>query len=162
MMNRFEPERELLSLREAMNRLFEDSFVAPTVMGEQRGATARALAVDLYETESELVLKAATPGVKPEDIDITIQGDTLAIKGEMHEDREQTAGPKGARYHYRERRFGSFGRTLTLPVAIQPDKVEATFEHGVLTLRMPKAESVRPRQIKVRATGTGSSSTQSR
>jgi HSP20 family protein len=156
-LNRFEPERELLSLREAMNRLFEESFVAPMLFGEQRGAAARTLPVDLYETEDELILKAATPGVKPDDIDITIQGDTLTIKGEQQEEREQ----KGARYHYRERRFGSFGRTITLPVAIQPDKVEATFEHGVLTLRMPKAESVRPRQIKIRAGSAGSSSAHS-
>jgi len=150
-LNRFEPERELLSLREAMNRLFEDSFVAPTLFGEQRGTTARSLPVDLYETETELVLKTPIPGVKPENIDVTIQGDTLTIKGEAQEDREQSGKEKGVRYHYRERRFGSFARSITLPAPVQTDKVEATFEHGVLTLHMPKAESARPRQIRVNA-----------
>jgi HSP20 family protein len=143
---RFDPERELLSLRDAMNRLMEESFVLPSMIGELRGSgRAWGLAVDMFETNDHLVVKASVPGVKPEDLDITVQGETLTIKGEAKEEREEQQG----RYHFRERRQGSFSRTLTLPFPIQSDKVEASFENGVLTLTLPKAEQVRPRTIKV-------------
>ncbi len=145
-LSRFEPERDLLSLRDAMNRLMEDSFVVPSMLGELRG-TGRAwgLAVDMFETSDHLVVKASVPGVKPENLDITVQGDTLTIKGEMQEEQQNQQG----RYHFRERRVGAFSRTITLPYPIQNDKVEAAFENGVLTLTLPKAEAVRPRTIKV-------------
>ncbi len=143
---RFDPERELLSLRDAMNRLMEESFVLPSILGEVRG-TGRAwgLAVDMYETNDHLVVKASVPGVKPENLDITVQGETLTIKGEMKDEQEEKQG----RYHFRERRYGAFSRTLTLPFPIQSDKVTANFEDGVLTLTLPKAEEIRPRTIKV-------------
>jgi HSP20 family protein len=144
---RFDPERELLSLRDAMNRLMEESFVLPSMLGEVRG-TGRAwgLAVDMYETNDHLVVKASVPGVKPENLDITVQGETLTIKGEMKDEQEEK---QQGRYHFRERRYGAFTRTLTLPFPIQSDKVTANFEDGVLTLTLPKAEEVRPRTIKV-------------
>ena len=143
---RFDPEREFLSLRDAMNRLMEDSFVLPSMVGELRGSgRAWGLAVDMFETSDHLVVKASVPGVKPENLDITIQGDLLTIKGEMQEDQENKQG----RYHYRERRVGAFSRTVTLPYPIENDKVQASFEHGVLTLTLPKAEAVKPRSIKV-------------
>ncbi len=145
-LSRFEPERDLLSLRDAMNRLMEDSFVFPSMLGELRG-TGRAwgLAVDMYETNDNLVVKASVPGVKPENLDITVQGDTLTIRGEMQEEQQNQQG----RYHFRERRVGAFSRSITLPYPIQNDKIEAAFEHGVLTLTLPKAEAVKPRTIKV-------------
>lgn len=143
---RFDPERELLSLRDAMSRLMEESFVLPSMLGEIRG-TGRAwgMAVDMFETDDHLVVKASVPGVKPENLDVTVKGETLTIKGEMKEEQEKKEG----QYYYHERRQGAFSRSLTLPFPIQSEKVEATFEPGVLTLRLPKAEEIKPRSIKV-------------
>lgn len=143
---RFDPEREFLSLRDAMNRLMEESFVLPSMIGEVRGSgRSWGLAVDMYETNDNLVVKASVPGIKPEQLDVTVQGETLTIKGEAQEEQEREQG----RYHVRERRQGSFSRTLALPFPIQSDKVQATFEDGVLTLTLPKAEEIKPRNIKV-------------
>lgn len=143
---RFDPEREFLSLRDAMNRLMEESFVLPSMIGEVRGSgRSWGLAVDMYETNDNLVVKASVPGIKPEQLDVTVQGETLTIKGEAQEEQEREQG----RYHVRERRQGSFSRMLALPFAIQSDKVQATFENGVLTLTLPKAEEIKPRNIKV-------------
>jgi HSP20 family protein len=144
---RFEPEREFLSLRDAMNTLLEDSFVFPSMIGDVRTPRRTwGLAVDMYETDDHLVVKASVPGVKPEHLDISIQGETLTIKGELKEEHEK----KEERYHYRERRYGAFNRILMLPYPIQAGKVEAIFENGVLTLTMPKAEEVKPKVIKVK------------
>jgi len=143
---RFDPERELWSLRDAMNRLMEESFVLPSILGEVRGSgRAWGLAVDMYESDDNLIVKASVPGVKPENLDVTLQGETLTIKGEMQEEQQREQG----RYHVRERRQGEFSRVVTLPFPIQNDKVAATFENGVLTLTLPKAEAIKPRSIKV-------------
>jgi HSP20 family protein len=99
----------------------------------------------MFETNDQLVVKASVPGVKPENLDVTIQGETLTIKGETKEETESEQG----RYHFRERRQGAFARTVTLPFPIQNDKVEASFNNGVLTLTLPKAEAIKPRTIKV-------------
>jgi|SRR5579859_52806 len=144
---RFDPERELWSLRDAMNRLMEESFVVPSMLGELRGSgRSWGLAVDMFETDDHLVVRASVPGIKPENLDITVQGETLTIKGELKEEQEEK---QQGRYHVRERRQGAFSRTLTLPFPIQSDKVEATFDNGVLTLTLPKAEELKPRSIKV-------------
>ena len=143
---RFDPEREFLSLRDAMNRLMEESFVLPSMIGEVRGSgRSWGLAVDMYETNDNLLVKASVPGIKPEQLDVTVQGETLTIKGEAQEEQQREQG----RYHVRERRQGSFSRSITLPFPIQSDKVQATFENGVLTLMLPKAEEIKPRNIKV-------------
>jgi HSP20 family protein len=138
--------RDFVSLRDAMDRLFEDSFVTP-----QRGwlAPLRAadLAMDLYETNDEVVVKAALPGVKPEEVDITITGNTLTIRGESKQENEV----KEENYIRRERRYGSFSRSVTLPGGLKSDKAEATFENGVLTLKVPKSEEIKPKSIKVKA-----------
>ncbi|MBC7262983.1 MAG: Hsp20/alpha crystallin family protein [Chloroflexi bacterium] len=143
---RWEPFSELMSLREAMDRLFEESFVRPRADWLQPlwGGT---LAVDMYETKDEVVVSTAVPGVKPEDIDITITGDTLTIRGEtkMEEKVEKE------NYIRQERRYGAFSRSLTLPAGVVADKAQAHFENGVLTLRIPKAEEAKPKTIKVQA-----------
>ncbi len=142
----FDPERELLSLRDAMDRLMEESFVLPSMIDTtRRNGRVWGLAVDMFETDDHLVVKASVPGVKPENLNVTVQGETLTIKGEIKEEQEKKEG----QYHYRERRQGAFSRSLTLPFPIQSEKVEATFENGVLTLTLPKAEEVKPRPIKV-------------
>lgn len=141
---RWDPFGELMSLREAMNRLFEESFVRPAT--GLLAPEARLLPVDVYQTANDVVVKAAIPGVKPEEVDITISGDVVCIKGETKSESEV----KEADYFRQERRFGTFYRELTLPVATQPDKAEATFENGVLTLTIPKAEEIKPKAVKIK------------
>ncbi len=146
---RWDPFGEMVSLRQAMDRLVEDSFVSPTSWRSVRGEQLNP-ALDVHETPDELVVTASLPGMKPEDVEITITGQTLTLRGELKEDesiqREQ--------YLYRERRFGSFSRQVQLPTRVEGDRAEATFEHGILRLAIPKAEEVKPRQIQVRASST--------
>jgi HSP20 family protein len=145
-MQRWEPFKEMITLRNAMDKLFEDSFVRPTSWlfnGEGRGTVA----LDMYQTANDVVVKASLPGFKPEEIDITITGDTLTLKGEHKEEKET----KEENYFLRERRLDSFSRTITIPVGIKNEKAEATFEDGVLTLTLPKAEEAIPKQIKIKA-----------
>ncbi len=143
---RWEPFRDLISLREAMDRLFEESFVRPRT-DWPAPLSAGTLAVDMYETDQDVVVKSSVPGVKPEDIDITITGDTLTIKGEAKSEEKV----EEANYVRQERRYGAFSRSLTLPTTIVGDKAKAEFENGVLTLTLPKAEEVKPKTIKVKA-----------
>lgn len=145
---RWEPFRDLISLREAMDRLFEESFVQPRA-GWLAPFGTEALAVDMYQTDDAVVVKSAVPGVKPEDIDISITGDVLTIKGETKAEEEV----KEENYIRRERRYGSFSRSLALPVPVVADKATAEFENGILTLKLPKAEEVKPKAIKVKAKG---------
>lgn len=107
--------------------------------------------MDVAETENEFVVKASLPGVKPEDVQITIQGDALSIRGEGRQEEEH----KDGRWHLRERRFGAFQRSLSLGTPVDADKAQADYEHGVLTLRLPKSEASKPRQIKIGGQGAG-------
>ena len=103
--------------------------------------------MDMYQTANDVVVKAALPGVKPEEVDISITGDTLTIKGEHKEEKEV----KQEDYFHKERSYGTFSRSLLIPVQIKADKAEAVFENGILTLNLPKAEEVKPKQIKIKA-----------
>lgn len=141
---RWEPAVESVSLREMMNRLFEDSFVRPpTWVTEAHGP--RTLPIDLRETPDDFIVSASVPGVKPEELDITVTGETLQIKGKTKAQSEA----KDANFIRKERHYGSFYREIALPAEVQSGKAEATFEHGVLTLKLPKAEEVKPKRIKV-------------
>ncbi len=147
---RWEPFRDMMTLRDAMGQLFEDSMVRSSPLGAWpfgRREDGSTLAVDMYETEGEVMVKASLPGLKPEEVAITITGDTLEIRGETKDETEEKRGD----YYYKERSFGMFQRSLTLPVEIKADEAEATFENGVLTLKMPKAEQARAKQIKIQA-----------
>ncbi|MFQ6059246.1 MAG: Hsp20/alpha crystallin family protein [Anaerolineae bacterium] len=146
-LTRWEPFRDLISLREAMDRLFEESFVRPPRRGWLIPWEVEELPIDMYETEDHVVVKTAVPGVKPEDIDITITGDTLTIKGETKAEEEI----KRENYIRQERRYGAFSRSVSLPAGLETDQAEATFENGILTLTIPKAEEVKPKVIKVKA-----------
>ncbi len=146
---RTSPLGELVTLRQAMDRLFEDSFVRPRVWGSSF-SEGGSLALDIRSTADALVVEAALPGIKPEDVDITVESGTLTISGEFRSERKEGEGD----YLVQELRRGSFSRAVTLPQGLEPDKATATFEHGVLTLRIPKAEEVKPRQIKISPTAT--------
>src|SRR5579871_5295494 len=142
---RWDPFGEMLSLRQAMDRLFEDAWVRPGSPVAGDGGGAATLAVDLYETGDEVVVSASVPGVKPEDIDITVQGELLTIKGESKVEHEVKEGT----YHRQERRFGRFQRQIVLPTTVRSDGASAQFENGVLTLHLPKAEEAKERHIPV-------------
>lgn len=140
---RYDPTREFLTLREAMNRLFEDSFVGSAA--RSNGETELRLPIEAYETDHALVVRAPVPGLKPEQVEITLEGDTLTIRGEY------PRPPENVNYLFAERRWGRFSRTLQLNLPVEADKVEAEFENGLLTLTLPKAEAIRPKVIPVKA-----------
>ncbi len=146
-LTRFDPFSEIISLRQAMDRLFDDSVVAPLTWRSVEGDSTVAPALDVHQTADEIVVSASLPGVKPEDVKIILTGQTLQISGEFKADEEV----KRDQYLYRERRYGSFNRQLQLPVRVQGEKANATFDNGVLTLRIPKAEDVKPKQIQIKA-----------
>jgi HSP20 family protein len=152
---RYDPLGEMVSLRSAMDRLFEDSFVSPLTWRTIGSSETLTPPIDVHETADELVVTAALPGIKADDVEITMTGQTLTLRGEFKADEEVTR----EQYLYRERRYGSFSRTLQLPVRVQGDRAQATFEDGVLALHIPKAEEVKPRQIRIAANGNGAEAT---
>ena len=143
-MERYDPFRQAMSLREAMDRLLQESFVNPSSMLAQ--AEEAALPLDVTEDEQTYVVHASLPGIKPEDVQITLQGDTLSIRGEATEEKEEK---KGKTYLLRERRQTSYARSITLPRPVDVDRAATQFEHGVLTLTLPKAEAAKPKRIAV-------------
>lgn len=139
--------REYLSLRDAMDRLFDQSFLGPWHGDGGLDWATAGPAVDLCETNDEVVVTATVPGIKPDDLKITLTGDVLQISGQTTEDTER----KDATYHMRERRSGQFHRTISLPASVNADAVKSEFQNGVLTLTLPKAEEARPKSIKITA-----------
>lgn len=148
---RFDPFHEMLTVRHAMDRLFDDSLIGATGLRTLANGQGFPLnpPLDLRETGDELVLTMSLPGLGPEDVGITITGQSLQIRGELKVD--ESAERDG--YLHRERRFGAFNRQLRLPVRVQGENATASFENGVLTLTIPKSEEVKPRQIEVKAAG---------
>ena len=150
-LNRWAPYAEMVTLRGAMNRIMEDAFVRPgRVAGTTNGSSVRQVPMDIYETPQELVIRAALPGFSPEQVQISFEQGRLTIRGSLpvpaaSEDQAE------ATWRLRELASGEFIRSLRLPDTFDPDKADATFENGVLTLRMPRSEAAKPRQIQVRA-----------
>lgn len=144
-MSLWEPMRELITVRDMMERLLEESFVPARQRWGREDRSPRRLPVDVYTTEDEIVVQAPMPGVNPEEVDITLEGDTLTIKGEVK------APVENVDYVLQERWYGPFSRSLVINVPVGANKVEATFENGLLTVTIPKAEEVRPKTIKVHA-----------
>ena len=142
---RWEPMRELSAMREAMNRLWDDTYQWPFRFVATNGGAAQP-AIDVSETDDQVLVKAVMPGVKPEDLDINISGNTLTIKGETKEEHED----KNGKYYHRECYYGNFARSITIPTDLKADKAEANLENGVLTLSIPKAEELKPKTIKVK------------
>ena len=144
--SRWDPFGDIVSLREAMNNLLEESFVRPR---PGQAETTAGLALDVRETADAFVVTASVPGVDPADVDITILGDTLQIRGERREERSEGNEQEG-RWLVRERRFGAFQRAVSLPMAVKASEANAEFKDGVLTVTLPKADQAKPRTIPVR------------
>ena len=146
---RWTPARELLTIRDQMDRLM-DEFVTPTWRSRAgwEGAVA-SFPVDVYQTDKEYVVKATLPGVKADDLDVNIVGETLTIKATTKQGNEV----KDENWLLRETQYSAFSRSITLPSEVQADKVDADLDSGVLTLRIPKAEAILPRTIKVKTSG---------
>ena len=142
--NRWEPSSPL-SLRDAVNQLFEDSFVRPW-SGVLTGTGTNYLPLDIYETDDAFVVKAFVPGVSPDHLDITMQQNTLAIKAEQPVEQQE-----GVRYYLRERTGGTWFRSFELPAAIDAEHIDARVENGVLWLTLPKAPEAKPQKIQIKA-----------
>ena len=144
-LTRWEPAREMMTLREAMDRLFDDAFTRP--LSVRDGWSMASPAIDMYQTDNEGVVRASIPGIKAEEVQINITGDILTLKGEarQEEDRQERS------WHIREQRFGSFERSIVLPTDVKSDQAEAVFENGILTITLPKADEVKPKTINIKA-----------
>jgi HSP20 family protein len=142
MLARWDPFQEMLNLSRSVGRLVDN--VSPDSSWAQ--STKWGLAVDVVENKDDFVIKASVPGINPDDIDVSYTDDTLTIKGEIKSDNEV----KENKYQLRERRFGSFFRSIRLPSKIKGDSIEATYQNGVLTLRLPKSEEEKPKRIAIK------------
>ena len=158
MVNQYPVADEFVSLRDAMDRLLADSFVSSPFRtlwsatgGVGTGVTARMpLPLDVYATQDEVVIIAAAPGLSPDNLEVTVNQGTVIFSGKTP-DVAQSAEAKEATWFLHELPHGAFRRTVTLPIEVDAAQAEATFENGVLRLRLPKAEQAKPRKIEIRA-----------
>lgn len=146
---RWEPFREMRRVQNWMDQVFDDALAQR--LGVGYGGLAP---IDLYQTNDEVVVEAIMPGMKSDDISISITGDTVTIDGEVREMKDASSSEdeeaKGIQYIVRERRFERLSRTIKLPTLVDADKAEASYEDGILKLHMPKVEAVKPKQISVK------------
>lgn len=145
---RWDPFRELVTMREKMNRLFEDSLAQK---GEEKDmiSTNWAPAVDIYETSNELVLTAEVPGIEEKDIEIKVEDNTLTLRGERKFEKET----KEENFHRIERSYGTFFRAFSLPNSIDPERIQAEHENGILRVIMPKRQELKPKTVKILKAG---------
>lgn len=146
-LTRWEPAREIMTLREAMDRLFDDAFTRPFSLTREGGYSWASPAIDMYQTENDVVVKAALPGLKPEEVQINVTGDILTIKGEAKHEEER----KDRSWHIREQRWGAFERSIRLPTGVLSNQAKADFQNGILTVTLPKSQEVKPKTITVKA-----------
>lgn len=144
---RWRPGRDLLNIREEMNRLFDDVFSSLPFTEKRRGLLEGEWlpSVDVAETDENVVVTAELPGVSQDDVDITIVNDVLTLKGEKKEEKEI----KKENYHRIERSYGSFQRSVSLPTGVKADQAKATYKNGVLHVTIPKVEEAKPKTIKI-------------
>jgi HSP20 family protein len=142
-MIQWEPFNEL---RSTMDRLFDQGFARPWRFITPQDYQS-SFPVEVWETDDAVGIRAALPGIRPEDVDISVIGDSVTIKAQRLADEHESGT-----YYVREVQYGAYQRTFTLPVGVEADKADARYEHGMLQLKLPKAESVRPKQIRI---GTG-------
>jgi HSP20 family protein len=144
LLTRYEPFREFATMQDRINRVFRD-FYAPEGQNESLTTTAFAPPVDVYEDEHNVTLKIEVPGIDEKDIDVRIENNTLTVHGERKFEKEE----KEENYRRVERQYGSFTRTFTLPNTVDSEKVEASYDKGVLKIQLPKRAEAKPKQIKV-------------
>ncbi|MGQ9672923.1 MAG: Hsp20/alpha crystallin family protein [Candidatus Aminicenantales bacterium] len=142
---RWDPFRDLMTLRDRMNRLFEDVFTSARGEEKELISSSWTPAVDIYEDENQLVLMAEVPGIDEKDIEIKLEDNTLSIQGERKIEKET----KEENYHRIERAYGSFYRSFTLPNYIDQEKIQAEHENGILKITMPKRPELKPRKVKI-------------
>jgi len=142
----WDPLKELSTLQDRVNRAFEDPFGAPHIRGERPAAGAWAPAVDIFDTNGEIVVKAEVPGIARDQVHVEVEGGILSLRGERKLEKEI----KEENYHRVERSYGTFLRVFTLPDSVDPEKVRATLTDGVLEVRLGKREQAKPRQIQVK------------
>jgi len=140
---RRDPFRDVTDIQSEMNRLFDSFFGSSVRLGPMDGVWAPM--VDVYETQEELVVSAELPGVDEKEVHVSITGDLLTIKGERSQEREM----KEENYHWLERFYGKFERSIPLPIPVESDKVKAKYRNGVLEIHLPKTEAVKPKEIKI-------------
>lgn len=152
MLRRWDPYRDMITVRNQMDRLFNDWLGDSEDWGEGKsGFSSLRLPLDVSESDEAYMVRASLPGIKPEELDISVQNNMLTIRGEMKQEEEQ----EGERWHLQERRYGQFQRTIALPANVDPNQVGAEYENGVLKLTLPKSEQAKPRKISVRSNGEG-------
>lgn len=144
---RWEPFRDLVSIQDRMNRLFDEAFRGTPRAGEEDWALGGSWAplVDIYEHEGNIVLKAELPGIEPKDVDIRVENNVLTLRGERHIDTEV----KREQYHRVERAYGTFSRSFTLPSVVDTEKIKAEYKDGVLRMTLPTKEEAKPKQISI-------------
>jgi HSP20 family protein len=143
LMSRWDPIRDLAEMQQEMNRVFDGFFGRPAT-----AATAERMWMplcDMYETKDDLYVTFELPGVREKDVSVSISGDLLTLRGERKWEREL----KDENYHRLERVYGKFERSVPLPVPVEADNVKATYRDGVLEIKLPKAEEVKPKEIKI-------------
>lgn len=142
---RWDPFREVATLQERINRLFEDAFPRKNDQGEAVDTADWRPAVDIFETGSAIVLKIELPGVIKEDVSVEVKDNILTIKGERKTEKDVGEGD----YYRRERAYGSFRRAFNLHYDVNPEKIRARFSDGVLSIDVPKPEEEKPKQVTV-------------
>jgi HSP20 family protein len=143
-LTRWDPLQEVLDMRRAMDQIMQRTATD--------GQPQFDLAMDIYETPDAYEIEASMPGIKPEDVDLSLNNNVLTIRGETKAEENK----EGRNYHLRERRSGSFIRSITLPSSINEDAIEAHYDNGILKLRLPKAEEARPKHIEIKHNGSTS------
>lgn len=143
---RWDPFRDLLSLQDRMNRLFEESMTSNKVFEEALTTGVWSPVVDIYETDTSVILKAELPGMTKDDIVIEINENNLVLKGE----RKFQKDIREENYHRIERSYGTFSRSFTLPETVDKEKISASFKEGILEITIPKIEGAKPKQIEIK------------
>jgi HSP20 family protein len=148
-MTRWEPFRGLSTLQEQLNRIFNDTLLRG--QGEESALTTWAPAVDIYETPNELVVKADLPDLQEKDIDVRVENNLLTIHGERKFEKNISED----NYLRVERSYGAFSRSFSLPNSVIAEAIQAEYKNGVLTVKLPKREEAKPRQVKVHVSTNG-------
>jgi HSP20 family protein len=140
---RWDPTKDMMSLRDAMNKFFEENVMKPSGFTLEIGSAS--IPIDMYQNQNEIVVRAAVPGARPEEVDISVSEGILTIKVDVKEEKEA----KEKDYLHRENRHGTASRSITLPVEVEAEKARAIFDNGMLTLNIPRVQAVKPKRIKI-------------